>query len=51
MDDDGCRPRQIVFDVLKEGKYESMERDDAERGGQVARGDAIWREKGKDGIR
>jgi hypothetical protein len=44
MDDDGCRARQIVLDVLEEGKYMLRDRYDAAREGQVARGDAIWEE-------
>ena len=47
MDDDGRRARQIVLDVLEEGKHVLRERYDAARGEQVARGDAIWKRREK----
>lgn len=47
VDDDGCRPRQIVLDVLEKGKYMSMNIYDAAREEQVARRDAIWKRKKK----
>ena len=42
---DGCRPRQIVLDVLEKGKRALRDRYDATREGQVARGDAIWKRR------
>ena len=45
MDDDGCGPRQIVLDVLEEGKQMLRDRYDATRAGQVARRDAIWKRR------
>lgn len=47
MDNDGCRARQIVLDVLEEGKYMLRGRYDAAREGQVARRDAIWKRRKK----
>jgi hypothetical protein len=47
VDDNGCRPRQIVLDVLKEGKYMLRDRHDTGREGQVARRDAIWKRRKK----
>ena len=41
MNDDGRRARQIVLDVLEEGKHVLRDRYDAAREEQVARGDAI----------
>ena len=47
MDDDGRRARQIVLDVLEEGKHVLRERYDTARDEQVARGDAIWKRREK----
>jgi hypothetical protein len=47
MDDDRCRARQIVLDVLEEGKYMLRGRYDAAREEQVARRDAIWERRKK----
>jgi hypothetical protein len=47
VDGDGCRPRQIVLDVLEEGKCMLRDRYDAAREGQVARRDAIWKRRKK----
>lgn len=41
MDDDGCRARQIVLDVLKEGERMLRGGYETVREGQVARRDAI----------
>jgi hypothetical protein len=41
MNDDGRRARQIVLDILEEGKYVLRDRYDAARKRQVAIGDAI----------
>jgi len=45
MNDDGRRARQIVLDILEEGKYVLRDRYDTAREKQVARGDAIWKRR------
>jgi hypothetical protein len=37
----GCRPRQIILDVLKEGKHVLRDGYDTTREGRVTRGDVI----------
>jgi hypothetical protein len=49
VNDDGRRPRQIVLDVLEEGKDVLRHRDDANREGRVTKGDATLK-RGKGDI-
>ena len=47
MNDDRCRARQIVLNVLEEGKYMLRDRYDTAREKQVAGRDAIWKRRNK----
>lgn len=48
MNDDGRRTRQVILDVLEEGKHVLRDRYNANTEGQVTKGDATL-ERGKTG--